>query len=278
MGEFPFLSVVIFFGAVQGIILVFAINQINNANQLANRVLSIFVLLISLVLFSRLVYVEGTTIWLTYPHLFLIPDITLFLYGPLFYLYILYLLKPNDSPLSKHWLHFILFFCHLIVLGFYLLESKAVYLKRLMTGDLWEVPYVSFLSLLQIAIYVVWSYFIFLKAQRQFEAGSKAKFPIRYLNYFYLLVGFCWLTWLYSSLSSLLPGLPKIQYFSYNLSWVALSFVTFLLAYFAMSQKDVFKLKPLKKKYENSLLSKDETGRSGKKASIAHANFQAFPG
>ena len=161
MEGFSLLSVLILFGAAQGLILVIAINRIKNRNRDANRILSAFILLISLVLLSRLVYVEGVSIWTAYPHLFLIPDIPLLLYGPIFYFYIRSLLMEPQAPAVKWWVHFIPAALHILLMSFYLLESRAAYFQRLVEGDLWEVPYVGFIALGQMAIYLWMSYRIF---------------------------------------------------------------------------------------------------------------------
>lgn len=258
MGNFSILSALILFGAVQGLILVVAINRIKDRNREANRILSFFILLISLVLASRLVYGEGVSIWLTFPHLFLLPDITMFLYGPLFFLYIKSLLLQGSQKFSKNWAHFIPFFFHLLLLSYYLLESKERYLKRLMTGDLWEVPYAEFASLLHIAVYLILSFFILKKHKEEVVSNMQTKYPLSYLQHFFILVSICWAIWLYSSLMPYFQFLPRVGWLSYNLSWIGLSFVTFLLAYYAMSQQEIFKLNLPEKKYEGSLLTKEK--------------------
>ncbi len=258
MENLSFLSVLILFGFVQGLILVAAINRIKDRNIESNRILSALILLISLVLLSRLVYGKGVTIWMAWPHLFLLPDITMFLYGPLFYLYIKSLLLENKSKISENWFHFIPFGLHLILLSYYLFESKEKYLNRLMTGDLWEVPYAEYASLLHIAIYLGLSFFIFKTHKKQISSNLQTKYPLDYLRHFFILVSICWVTWLYSSLASNFTFLPRFTFFSYNLSWVALSLVTFLLAYYSMSQQEIFKIKLVEKKYEGSTLSKEK--------------------
>ena len=114
------LSAIILFGGLQGLLLAFALMRLKEGEHTTNRLLSAFLLLISLVLFSRLVYVEGIDIWQKYPHLFLLPDIPMFLYGPLFYLYIRRLLGKNKLTAWRLGVHFIPALAHFSVLAFYL--------------------------------------------------------------------------------------------------------------------------------------------------------------
>lgn len=255
MEGITWISVFILFGAFQGLILAIAINRIKDRNLLANRLLTFFILLISIVLISRLVYEEGVTIWQTWPHLFLIPDLPMFLYGPILYFYIKSLLLKKSEEETNWWLHFIPFAAHLLVLSYYCFESREVYLNRILTGDLWEVPYAAWASLLHIAIYLLWSHTIVRNYEKQIAGKLSYKPQVKFLKTFHLLIGVCWGAWLYSNLAELLPELPTIFFFSYHLSWVAMSFITITLSYYAMGQQEVFKIHLEKERYAGSGLS-----------------------
>lgn len=255
MEGITFVSIIIFYGALQGLILAFSINRIKDRNQQANRLLAFFILLISLVLFSRLVYEKGVTIWQTWPHLFLLPDLPMFLYGPIFYFYIKKLLLKPAKKYKYWWLHFIPFATHLFILSYYCLESRAVYLNRIIHGNLWEVPYAAWASSIHIALYLGWSYTIFRRYLEQVPAKLSHQPQLTYLKIFFLLASLCWLTWLYSNLADLFSHIPEILVFNYHLSWVALSFITFMLSYYAMGQQEVFKVRLQNEKYAGSGLT-----------------------
>ncbi len=253
------LSILILFGAIQGLILAVAINRIRDRNRPANRILAVFILLISLVLFSRLVYAESISIWRTYPHLFLLPDIPLLLYGPIFYFYIRTLLSRPVEGFSRWWLHFLPAAGHFLLMALYLLESREVYFRRLMTLDLWEVPYISFIALLQMAIYLWISYRLLAEHRRALPNHASFQENFRYLQTFFALAALSWFSWLYVTMYPYLPFLPNLSFLNYNFSWVCLSFTTFILAYFAMTRQEIFKLPPeeQRRKYENSSLSEE---------------------
>ena len=258
MNELTFRSILILFGALQGMILALAIVRIKDRNKDANRLLAFFVLLISLVLLSRLVYEEGITIWQSWPHLFLIPDLPMFLYGPVFYFYIKKLLLVRRAIEKWWWLHFIPFSAHLIILSYYCFESRATYLNRLMSGNLWEVPGAGIAALLQMGVYLWVSFSIFKNYKQQIKGSLSHQPQLTFLKTFFLLAGLCWLTWFYSTLADLVVVLPTTFFLSYHLSWVGLSFITLMLSYFAMSQPEVFKMSLKAEKYQGSNLNPDK--------------------
>lgn len=252
------LSAIILFGGVQGLLLVVALHRLQDANRSANRILSVFILLLTLVLFSRLVYVDGVEIWKKYPHLFLLPDIPMFLYGPLFYLYIRRLMGFEKLERWRLWVHFIPAALHLSVLLFYLFETREAYMQRLATGNLIELPIAVWASLAQMAVYLSWGFVLHQKNNQKEARQQRFKIGKKYLTTFFILAAICWLTWFYDVISGEISALPPVSIFNYNIAWVAFSFASFILAYFAMSRSEVFKNDPADRKYEGSSLSEHQ--------------------
>ncbi|MCG8329999.1 MAG: helix-turn-helix domain-containing protein [Chitinophagales bacterium] len=248
------MTAIILLGGVQGLLLVLAIRRLDNANHPANRILSTLVLMIALVLFSRLVYVDGVEIWQQYPHLFLLPDIPMFFYGPLLYLYICRLVGVKEIRKWQLGLHFVPAALHLLILSYYLFESREVYMQRLVSSNLIELPYVVWLALGHLAVYLVLGYVLF----RSHAQKGRFEFGKQYLNSFFFTATACWASWLYAALSNYTGLVPSFTFFNYNLAWVALSFSTFILAYFAMSKPEVFRNNPALNRYKDSPLSQRE--------------------
>jgi len=258
MQKINLLSALILFGSVQGVILAFALNHIKKRNRSANRILAIFILLISLVLLSRLVYVEGFPLVRQYPRLYLIPDIPLFLYGPLFYFYIRSLLNRDTITLKKSWLHFLPSLIHILIMSVYLFESREEYIRRLMQSDLIELPWAPFLAIFQAAVYVFYSYIIYRHYIERINESVSYTNSIKYLQTIFILITICWLAWLISQLGPSLKSILGLEFVNYNIAWVALSFTTFFLAYFAIVQQDIFRLPIITTKYEKSGLSSSQ--------------------
>jgi AraC-like DNA-binding protein len=258
MQKINLLSALILFGTLQGVILSVALNNIKKKNRTANRILAVFIFLISITLLSRLVYVEGVSIVNKYPHLYLIPDIPMFLYGPLFYFYIKSLLNKDAISIRKVWPHFIPALIHILIMSVYLFESRMEYAQRLMENNLIELPWAPYLAILQSGIYIVYSYAIYKRYLGRIKDNLSFRFSLRYLHIIFILIFICWLAWLISALGPAVQSITGFEYIDYNIAWVALSFTTFSLAYFAIIQQDIFKLDVIPVKYERSGLSSEQ--------------------
>lgn len=253
MQKINLLSALILFGTLQGVILAIALNNIKNKNHPANRILAVFILLISVVLLSRLVYVEGISIVRQYPRLYLIPDLPMFLYGPLFYFYIRSLL--HRDKFKNWWLHFIPALIHILIMSVYLFESREEYIRRLTQNDLIELPWSPFLAIFQSAVYIIYSYIIYKQYLKRINENVSYSNSLKYLKTIFFLIALCWCAWLISQLGPMIKTALDLEFIDYNIAWIALSFTTFSLAYFAIVQQDIFRLPIITTKYEKSGLS-----------------------
>ncbi len=254
----PF-SIAIIAASVLGFLLVPAINRIKDRNRLATRILTIFVLLLSATLMCRVAFIaEGVQIVIAFPQIALILDLPLLTFGPLLYLYIVALLyKPDKFDLRWCW-HFTPAAIHFIKLGTYLLESNEEFLQRVMTGNFdglyWLIP----LYLIHVGAYLILSFIVLQRYNR--EAGNTISFlPVtNYVRLVLGLIGFYWVAWLYSVLPMYNINVPVLPYITFNTAWMALSFTTFILAYFVISKQEFFKVSVKPQKYETSGLSEKQ--------------------
>ena len=98
------LLTIVMLGALQGLLLFFALGRITN-NRPSNRLLGIFVLLLSLTMAGRVIASSGLVE--QFPNFLLLPDAIIFLYGPILYLYFRKLLT-EEAPISRETLwHFL---------------------------------------------------------------------------------------------------------------------------------------------------------------------------
>ncbi len=101
------LFIIIFLGAAQGIFLSLILFTLNRGNRLANRVLGLLMILISVNLLYIIVQSDG--IYQQMPHLLLLNVPLLFLYGPMILLYVLFLTGPGFSLKPLHVAHLLPF-------------------------------------------------------------------------------------------------------------------------------------------------------------------------
>lgn len=247
MNTYNWIGTIILLGSIQGIILMFAINKLKKGNRPVNKLLSVFVGLVTFTLIGKMVY--HPNLIRKYMYFTFLSDIVIYLYGPFLYLYIKQLLHPNEAfRLTKEWRHFIMAFifvftCTLSLPGVF----KTVHAH-------------SFISFRSFAYYYWWvamkvaivhNIVYLVKSYRQISLYKRSsKDQVSYevkLQYLKIVVGLvtCGITsWLLSSiLISLKIHFPLIAHI-YNIVWILAAFIIYVLGYFAMSRPEIFTLRP----------------------------------
>ena len=131
-------------------------------------------------------------------------------------------------------------------------------MNRLLNGNLIELPLAVWASLAHMALYLAGGFALYLSSIKSGVIRARFQHGKAFLSVFFFMATLCWCSWLYAVLADRIERLPQLAIFSYNLAWVALSFITFILAYFAMSQPAVFQKLAFPRKYTNSPLSSRE--------------------
>ncbi|MGB3466201.1 MAG: hypothetical protein WBA74_13065, partial [Cyclobacteriaceae bacterium] len=128
----------LYLAVIQAVLLIFAINTIRNKNKQANVVLSVLLFLIAIALMGRAsTYDRDIFNWA--PKLLLTPEIILFTYAPVFYIYIHFLLK-KPLPLRQYWwIHFIPAVVHILLYVPYLSMNDQTFIYRVIDKDLFPV-------------------------------------------------------------------------------------------------------------------------------------------
>ncbi|OJJ14198.1 hypothetical protein BKI52_43795 [marine bacterium AO1-C] len=227
MGSIDLFAAFILFGAIQGVLLTVAINRLPQRNKTANRVLSVFILLISFTLIWRITKTAG----IVQVVMGIVQDIVIFLYGPIFYLYVQVLLTTAHPPFKK-WR------VHLIPALVYLCAIPPMYFAK----DFWIFIYVAtaFLAIAHSGYYLIKGYQLI----RNFRKKNTTKeLYTRYLQTIIALVGLCSLMALYATILFVFE-LPqyRLEFFNYNIAWLILAFITYTLGYFAMFTPEIFKV------------------------------------
>ncbi|MEO1449919.1 MAG: hypothetical protein AAFV07_10345, partial [Bacteroidota bacterium] len=107
-GLFSAYTFFLLLSAFQALLLIIALNTIQDHNAQANRRLSVLLLLMTFALLGR-VAMYDRDLFTEWPKLFLLPELILFIWGPLFYFYIRHLLKLPDRIGWPRWSHAIPF-------------------------------------------------------------------------------------------------------------------------------------------------------------------------
>lgn len=236
--------------AFQGLLLILAINTLQDHNRAANRVLSVLLLLLSVALAGRVsTYDREIFNWL--PHLLLLPDFIYFLYAPVFLIYINRLLRlPSKISSGIRWWQFLPF---LLQVAFYLpliLMSKEVFIAKVVDQEL--KPFFAWaggLALIYNSVY----WFICWRTIQQYEreSGDSHAFEsnLAFLKVVVWLKLACLVIWMVTYLIGGIGILMEsdLSYLTDKTTdslWVVFALTAFFLGYYTMRQPEIFKLPP----------------------------------
>lgn len=245
-----FYTFLLLLAAIQGLLLILAINTLQDNNRAANRVLSALLLVLSVALAGR-VSTYSRDIFNAFPRLLLLPDFIYFLYAPIFLLYINRLLRlPSRVSFGISRWHFL---PALLQAGFYaplILMPRADFISDVVNQNL--KPFFALWGGIALAYNTVY-WFVCRRAIRQYERESEDSHAFGH-NLEFLRVAM-WLTLACLAIwgaTYIIGGFGLA--FRLNLSsitdkttdalWVSFSFTAFVLGYYTMRQPEIFKLPP----------------------------------
>lgn len=250
------------FGALQGFLVSFTLLKVKQGNIKANRKLSLLILLLSIGLVGRFAY--NTRVWETIPQLFLLEDIALFLYGPLFYMYLKDILFRDPRYFRNLWVHFVPTILHFITIGLQFAVSPDVYLKMVAEfyPPLFNAWYLTeILALLQLTIYLILSFRLLLtynKIERQFLSfDPQSSYLTVLMSIIFVGVGMWWYNYF-----RFISGIPKLSiWLGFDAAWCTITILNFVLGYYAITNQELFQIAKINAPDSESEKSDIETAR-----------------
>ena len=249
--------------AFQGLILVVAINSISNNNKSANRLLSVLILIISVSVLSRVATIDRET-FQTWPKLLLVPDALLFLYGPLFLMYINQLLKLRKGAFMNYWLHFVPVVALLVVYMPYILLDNGTFIYRVLDRDLHKLfAIVGIVALGYNAWYWNQCWHILKRNSNHPDNNLAYERNVRFLRTTLMIKAMYLVLWgvaFFNHGIGFVIGvdmLPVTELFL-DIIWLLVSCIIFCLGYFAISQPELFRRVQAQIKYKDSPIENNE--------------------
>ncbi|MEP5610636.1 MAG: helix-turn-helix domain-containing protein [Cyclobacteriaceae bacterium] len=263
MTPFYWYDLIVIPGIIQGVFLAFFLLKNNKVNQSANRIL-IWILL------TAAFMLVGRVVWLRYPadwpaQLTLIADTVVFLFGPLFLLYIKRLLYQPKGRVKLPLYHFLPGIIHLVKSFYYLTLSQPEFIRFL-----WETNYIDYritegLAIFLNLVYWGWGYRLIASYSRSEKQHiSYNQKIIGFLRYFQLAIILCLSIWLISYLSIVLLGRP-LPIVNYDSVWIAISLFTYVVGYYSLKQPELFRIGETSIKKGVERISKNEIETLSKK-------------
>ncbi|CCH01567.1 transcriptional regulator, AraC family [Fibrella aestuarina BUZ 2] len=251
-GTFEFFSLydlLLLFSVFQGLLLIITIPSIQNYNRPANRWLVLLLGLTSVLLLMRFV---GTNrnVAQAYAKLQLLPDLLLFLYAPIFFIYLRKLLFNTNRPAAGWWRHFLPAVLQVaIYMPFLLTDNKELQLK-MVNHDPWLQGVflgVGLLGLIYNSIYW-WLCRRAITAYREhYQMTQSTEHQVHYLNAVLALQAVCLGLWAFFFVlvgigSAADLDILEIAGTNVDIIWLTFSSIIFLLGYYAIHQPEIFKL------------------------------------
>lgn len=276
-GSFQIIDIILIIGICQGIFLTFTLQRISNNNHSANTILSKLILIATMMLIGRFIYFRYSS--LSIFHWSLLVDSLVFLFGPLFYIYIRRLLFKGNKTYLLPVYHAIPFLLLAITALFFLVYFTAEeFYQFYLDGNLNII-----FNVITIAMIVSNLYYLFRSYElvKKFKKEEKQTFsfeqsPVNFLNAFLISFLVCLTAWLVSFINQSILD-RYFTYVNYESVWVAIPVLLYVIGYFSLKQPELFRI-PLEAKIseKKARLSKLDSDLLKKKLDSLMENEKVF--
>lgn len=241
-GNFQLIDIIVFIGICQGIFLSFTLQRISNNNHKANSVLSKLILIATIMLIGRFLYLRYLNNWVF--QWSLIIDSIVFLFGPLNYMYVRRLLFKGNENYKTPFYSWIPFYSLLILsVSFVVLFTPEEYYQLFVDGYLSQMfTIISALMILFNGFYIVKSIGLVINyksVEKQYVSFNQS--PLGYLNTFQLSITLCFLFWGFSFINGTFLN-NYVTYFGYDVIWIAIPVFIYIIGYFSLKQPELFRI------------------------------------
>jgi AraC-like DNA-binding protein len=252
-----FVSFLILFGISVGVFLGLLLISLGQRNKKANRLLGFLLLSFS---FSITGFaIEHTHTHAHFPHMHGLPQIALFLFGPLFYLYVRVLTKRKFSFREKHIFHFLPFLFLIIYQIPYIIKSAEQKLSMLYDPAV-RLEWLAILAIqiVHLFIYMFFTHKVIVKHEKKIRDTMSA---IEKINLRWLKMGMYFFVSVFSLIILFLllffAGIDLSKYYQIIVP-LSVSFIICIMGYYGLKQPIIFprdEVKVKAKKYEKSNLN-----------------------
>lgn len=234
---------------MQGTILVFAISRSKRGNKKANRLLSNFILIITLTLLGRYFYTVHPLTLLNAKILF-VGDFIIFLLGPMLYLYLLELFRVNPNLRIHPAVHILPSVIYLVIIFPFFTADRLTFLK--LSNDYLNVfTGIEIFAVLQNLAYIILCSLIL---KRYVGESDNQNSSVPQIKFYKILLGITLTGLIFWSLSlgfRFFDPEGAGDYFGYQLVWIVLSCAMIVLGYYTLLNSEIITYDTTAKKYES---------------------------
>lgn len=265
------LDFILIFGISIGLFISTSLLFVKKQNNKANKILAYVLILAVIMLLGRLFFLKYYKDILRF-RVGTILDGTVFIFGPLVLLFFKTLLFKDDKNKKLTFWYFIPAFIYgCFALYTFSLDNKTYYTK-VTTGQFHKFYFlIELFGVLTNSFFVYKSYLLIKKykqvAVKQISFNQNI---IRFSNYFISVYAFIILSWIISFINFyFLKSYSK--FINYNIVWISIPVLIYLIGFYVLTQPEVFKVKP------KSTTKKNTTNRlSEEKITQLKADIEAL--
>ncbi|MBP2833170.1 helix-turn-helix transcriptional regulator [Aquimarina sp. U1-2] len=242
MISFNSIDILLFLGISQGVFLALMIQVIQHKNRLANRTLSLILIVAAIMLTGRFFYTRGTSVAILF-RVALFVDILIFVFGPLLFLYYKRLLYNEASKYRLPFIHFVpalgMFTYHLWTYRY----TQEEFIVMANDGRLW-LPFVIIetVGLLSNYYYGYKSFTILQEYKKEEQKNlSYSQRLTPYLTSVLITVFLFLLLWTVSYVLYYFFGIYS-SFVSYNAIWIAICVFIYCIGFYSLKQPEFFRV------------------------------------
>lgn len=257
-GYFQLIDIIVIIGAFQGVFLSFSLQKIINKNRKANKILSVLLLIVTIMLLGRFLYFRMFS--LDFFHYSLLTDSIIFLFGPLLFNYFkVFLFKGNEKKDLLFYIHFLPFILmFLFGLSTILLYDSQTFYNKNINGDYTLLYKLIIISAILLNLFYVLSCFNLMSKYKKLEKNSFSfkQSPFNYLYYILYSILICLILWMISFLTSTYFSY-QFTYITYNSVWITIPIFIYVIGYFSLYQPELFRMPIENKENEKKIRISD---------------------
>ncbi|AXT61483.1 AraC family transcriptional regulator [Aquimarina sp. AD10] len=249
MQSFNVIHFILFIGISQGFFLAIVIQIIQHKNKLANRILSLILIIACVMLIGRFFFTIGTSHKLFF-RIGLFVDVLVFVFGPLLYLYFRRLIF---NEITKHRLSYFTFVPAVCMLIYHFWTYQYSYGEIVIKATIGEltIPFliIETTGILFNLYYCYCCFQLIRKYQKEKKKNlSFAQNLLPFLIAILVTVVVFLIFWIISYLSYYFLEIYS-PFVSYNSIWIAVSIFIYVIGFYSLKQPDFFRM-PIENKKE----------------------------
>lgn len=250
---YTFSSFFLLLSAALALIMIAVISSIKHKNQSVLRPLFILLLLYSLGIVSRILF-DSKEVFALQPKLYLVPELVIFLFGPIYLLFTKALLKRSIDPEPNlQWWWFIPFAIQLLTYAPWLILSPLEFSEAVIDRKVEMVLRIIGITALLFNSWICFKSFRLIRKAATFDEEAIPTYKLAFANSLQTVFALGLLLWLFTFILGIFNHYTVIEFESYfyvnfgiKMIWMIFGLSSYVVTYFAVKYPELIRKNPSK--------------------------------